>query len=162
MNRIEVKLDKSEYDIYDDYVNYLIDNCWLDEILEEVYPNESYGGIIPTLLYGMQCKKEEEIVWNRILPELNQTTICPLLMCPDDCDFSCILIVAEIENLGNTIKWKRLGVDETEETDPNKVGTSVNWLDKIECFEFKIEDYKLMISDFKKQYEIDKIKYEKQ
>jgi hypothetical protein len=34
-------------------------------------------------------------------------------MCPDDCDLSCILIIAEVESTDSTVTWHRLGVDVT-------------------------------------------------
>lgn len=33
----------------------------------------------------------------------------PLLLCPDDCDFSCVVIVAEVEKTDSHIYWKRIG-----------------------------------------------------
>lgn len=65
------------------------------------------------------------MAWRRILPGENQTTICPILVCPDDNDFSCTLIVAEIRNCGNTIQWKRVGLDQAKEWGTENVGASV-------------------------------------
>ena len=33
----------------------------------------------------------------------------PLLLCPDDCDFSCVVIVAEVEKTDSHVYWKRIG-----------------------------------------------------
>ena len=33
----------------------------------------------------------------------------PLLLCPDDCDFSCVVIIAEVEKTGSLVYWKRIG-----------------------------------------------------
>lgn len=35
--------------------------------------------------------------------------ITPILSCPDDFDFSCIVIVADVIKLKNTVLWKRIG-----------------------------------------------------
>lgn len=161
MNSIEVKIDNHKLFV-DSYSNYWIDNYWLDEKLEELYPNNLYDGLIPTLLFGMEMPEEEKIVWDRILPCKNEITICPILLCPDDLDFSCTVIVAEIENCDNTIKWRKIGLDLTEDFDPNKIGSKVEWFEELDGFVFKKEDYKLMLSEFKKQYEIDKLKWKKQ
>lgn len=88
MNKIEGKWDKSDYEGYYDFINYYIDNYWLDEKLDELYPNNMYKGLIPTLVPWLDRKDEKNVVWNRILPDINWTTICPILMCPDDCDLS--------------------------------------------------------------------------
>ncbi|WP_350289133.1 hypothetical protein [uncultured Croceitalea sp.] len=160
MNTIKVEIDKSEYEA-DDFANYRIDNYWLDEKLEELYPDKFYGGTIPTLLFGMEIPQEEKVVKKRILPEVNETTICPILMCPDDLDFSCTLIVAEIQNCENTIKWNRIGIDKTTEFEPEKVGSQVKWFDKMNKLEFTKTDYLKMLSDFEKFYEIEKVEWEK-
>ncbi len=160
MNTIKVEIDKHEY-VTDNYANYKIDDFWLDEKLEELYPGNMYDGIIPTLLFGMVIPKEEKVVWDRILPLQNETTICPILMCPDDLDFSCTLIVAEIQNYGKTIKWNRIGIDKTTEYDAEKVGSKVDWFEEINGFEFVKTEYETMLSEFKKHYKIDKLKWEK-
>lgn len=33
----------------------------------------------------------------------------PILSCPDDMDFSCIVIIAEVEKKGDVVYWKRIG-----------------------------------------------------
>ncbi|MBU3012300.1 hypothetical protein KO506_12865 [Polaribacter vadi] len=160
MNTIKVEIDKSEYNA-DDFANYRIDNFWLDEKLEELYPEKFYGGTIPTLLFGMEIPKEKEVVHKRILPNENEISICPILMCPDDCDFSCTLIVAEIQNCGNIIKWNKIGIDRTTEFEAEKVGSKVEWFDKLNGFEFTKIEYDQMLAEFKKHYEIDKVEWEK-
>jgi hypothetical protein len=156
MNSIKSILDKSDFEIYDDFLNFQVDGYWLDEKLEELYPGNMYKGTIPTLLFAMEMEKERKIVWNRILPEVGGKTICPILMCPDDCDFSCTLIDVEVENTGTTIKWNKIGIDRTKEFEPEVIGFTVEWLDKVEPLEFKIEDYRNMLDEFKKHFEIDK------
>lgn len=160
MNIIKGLLDKSDYKISDDFLNFNIDGYWLDERLDDLYPNNMYKGTVPTLLFSMEIEKERQIVWSRILPNTGQRTICPILMCPDDCDFSCTLILAEIENTFSTIKWNKIGLDKTKDLDPEKVGSIVEWFDKIKPLEFNYNDYVDMIDEFKKQYEIDKLKWE--
>ena len=105
MNTIKAKIDKSDYEIYDDFLNVEIDGYWLDEKLDQLYPNNFYKGLIPTLLFALEIEAEKEVVWERILPKEKSTSICPILMCPDDCDFSCTIIVAEIETSKHFIKW---------------------------------------------------------
>ncbi|WP_242203165.1 hypothetical protein [Aestuariivivens insulae] len=160
MNTIKVEIDKSEYGA-DDFANYRIDSFWLDEKLEELYPDKFYGGTIPTLLFGMEIPKEKEVVQKRILPNENETTICPILMCPDDCDFSCTLIVAEIQNCGDIIKWNKIGLDKTTDFEPEKVGFKVEWFKKMTKLEFTKADYLKMLSDFEKYYKLDKVEWEK-
>jgi len=154
MNQIEAKIDKSDYEIYPDFLNILIDNIWLDELLQNC-KRDAIKGTIPTLCFGMEDCRQEEVVWQRFFPETGETMICPILMCPDDNDFDCICIVAEIHNNGQTIMWQRIGDDGSDITDAKNVGTNVKWFQDFQRLEFSIADYSAVFSDFKKQYDLD-------
>ncbi|MCR8556750.1 hypothetical protein KXD93_03820 [Mucilaginibacter sp. BJC16-A38] len=156
MNTIEAQIDKSNYEIYDDFLNIKIDGEWLDEKLDQFYPGEMYKGTIPTLLFAIEIDTESKIVWNRILPHLNTTSICPILMCPDDRDFSCTLIVAEIECINDVVKWRRIGLDTTKDWQPENIGSEVKWFVKIPPYEFAKFEYLKMIKSFEIQFQKDK------
>jgi hypothetical protein len=79
-------------------------------------------------------------------------------MCPDDCDFSCSLIVVEIENWGGSVKWNRMGIDKSVSLETEKVGTKVDWFYKFGELEFAAEEYSEMIEAFIKQLEVDEMK----
>jgi hypothetical protein len=158
MNKIEGLLDRSEYEGYWDFINYRVDGYWLDERLDEIYPGKELRGLIPTLVYWMERDDEKAVVWNRILPEENQTSICPILMCPDDNDFSCTLVVAEIKNCGQTVVWKQMGLDNTREWEAEKVGSIVKWFDELRELSFLKVDYLAMLDSFRERLDIDKEK----
>lgn len=162
MNRIEGILDISDYEGYWDFINYRIDGYWLDEKLEELYPGNMYKGLIPTLVYWLGRNDEKKVVWKRILPNENETTICPILMCPDDNDFSCTLIVAEISNSGDVVQWRQIGIDRTTGWDAEKVGTTVEWFDKLNGFEFGMQDYLTMIDVFRRRMLFDESRSDEQ
>jgi hypothetical protein len=103
-------------------------------------------------------QKEEDLVWKTILPNKGEITICPILMCPDDFDFSCILIVAEIENDDSFIQWKRIGIDKQTKWFDHKIRYDIDWFPNFQSLNFEIDDYQKMIQDFEKQYQVDKIK----
>lgn len=156
MNTIEAHVDKSDYEVYGDFLNIKIDGEWLDEKLEQLYPGEMYKGTIPTLLFAMEIDAESKIVWNRISPVLNTVNVCPILMCPDDRDFSCTIIVAEVECFNDTVKWHRIGLDITKDWQAGSIGSEVKWFDKIPSFEFSKDAYLAMIKAFEAQFEIDR------
>ena len=81
-------------------------------------------------------------------------------MCPDDNDFSCTIIVAEIRNCGDLIQWKQIGIDKTKEWEAEKVGSTVEWFDKFEEFNFSKSDYLTMLETFKQRLPIDKLRIE--
>lgn len=162
MNKIKGQFDKSDYEIYDDFINFRIDDHWLDEQMEALYPGQGYKGLIPTLDVGLYDEREKRIVWDSILPPKNEVTICPILMCPDDNDFSCTLIVAEIENCGDYIQWKRIGLDQTGFRSADKFGTNIQWLEKLGAYNFEMQDYLETIASFQQQFTRDKKKDESQ
>jgi hypothetical protein len=162
MNKIQGILDKSDYEGYYDYVNFFIDDFWLDEKLEELYPGNLYKGLIPTLSYWMNREDERNLVWKRIIPDENEVKVCPILMCPDDLDFSCTTIVAEIQNYGTYIQWKRLGINEAISWEADTVGTQVRWLELFPKFDFEKTDYIRMLENFKRQYNLEKIRIDKE
>jgi len=157
MNSIKAILDKSDYEIYDDFLNFQIDGYWLDEKLDELYPDGMHKGLVPTLVESLYREDEREVVWKRIIPKENETTHCPILMCPDDNDFGCTLVIAEVVNYGDFIKWKKIGMNLTNEWEAEKVGSKVEWFDKIGELKFEISDYKKMLNDFKERMELDKL-----
>lgn len=161
MNQIKAKIDKSDYEGYADFLNIQIDGDWLDEYLDHISPNRNILGTIPTLSFGMMNPKEERVVWERILPNESSITACPILMCPDDCDFWCICVVAEIENYKGRIFWKRIGLDKSDIKDPRNVGEEVEWIPNMKFFDFDLAEYLAMIDAFKRQYEIDKADWER-
>ncbi|MFY7669506.1 hypothetical protein ACOSP6_00325 [Tenacibaculum sp. MEBiC06402] len=164
MNRIKTEKDKFNFTpAYGEnkFLNIKIDGVWIDEKFNKLYPNNFIEGTIPTLSYKLQTEIEEKIVWKRFLPAENTVTICPILMCPDDCDFECSLIVAEIENSKTQIRWNRIGLDKSETYKiKENVGSDVEWFKGKYSFEFERDEYLKVISNFKRQYEIDKIEYE--
>lgn len=148
MNKLKAAIDRSDYGDQYEFLNFQIDGFWLDEKLEEIYPGKNYKGLVPTLR-EMNFPEEQSIVWERILPEEGVKTICPILMCPDDCDFSCTIIVAEIENWGDVVLWNRIGLNVPVSTTSETVGIKVEWFTKIGGLEFEREEYNKMVETFR-------------
>ncbi|MBK8634740.1 MAG: hypothetical protein IPN72_14700 [Saprospiraceae bacterium] len=89
MNKIEGIQDNSDYEDYWDFRNFRIDGYWLDEKLDELYPDKMYKGLNLTLVCWMEREDEKQLFGKEFCQTKNETTICPILMCPDDSDFSC-------------------------------------------------------------------------
>ena len=53
--------------------------------------------------------------------------ILPVLLCPDDFDFSCLTVVVEVSVDDEKVFWKRFGLDVTEP--PRYIGETIEWLD---------------------------------
>ncbi|MCK6073914.1 hypothetical protein [Paenibacillus silvae] len=87
-----------------------IDGIPLDLYLHNLYPDNLYLGLIPTITDWIGLKEEAELVLRRFISE-EEIIILPILMCPDDCDLTCTLIVAEVLKSDDQVIWRRIGVD---------------------------------------------------
>ena len=122
-------------------------------MLEQLHPNNFLKGLVPTLLFWMEIDQEMEIVWKRIFPDPGIVSYCPILMCPDDCDFSCTLIIAEVENNENYVYWNKLGIDKTNNLNPEMVGSTVDWFETPTNLCFDMNEYKKLVQDFKNDFQ---------
>ncbi len=152
MNQITAIEDKSEYSI-ERHLVIAIDGEPLDHIIAKFDPTGDLAlkGLVPTLLDWLDNEEEKRVAWERILPEEGQTTFAPVLMCPDDCDFWCTIIIAEIERRKDEIVWKRIGRDIGRiGGKPDSVGNEVEWFDQEE-FIFYTTNYIKFIKEFEKK-----------
>lgn len=135
---------KEQYELQGvEILNYNVDGIWLDEALEKKYPNYGIDELIPSLLYRFDDKEVKEYISNNIFPNPNQTAVCPILTCNQGCGLNCTNIVAEIENNGNQIMWKRLGLR------ASGLDKSIQWLDIFTNLEFTYKEYNGLLEDFK-------------
>ncbi len=116
-----------------------------------------YEGSIPTLLDVFYDEipdnaKAKQVVWERINTVGETPVIAPLLMCPDDLDFYCFVVVAEIRCVGDTVRWERIGLDDLENRgiQPETLGEKVLWFDYIPPLVFPKEEYFECIETFRK------------
>lgn len=152
MNKIEAIKGKSEHSL-NDHLIITVDGRPLDHFIIDfdIHGRHAFKGLVPTLLDWLDNEDERRVVWTRIFPSIGQTTIGPILMCPDDCNFLCTTVVAEIRRTENTIEWRRLGrnVSPTNRS-VERMGQEVNWFPGVE-FSFDTNDYVACIESFKKE-----------
>lgn len=77
----------------------------------------------------------------------------PILLCPDDFDFSCTVIVVEVVCIEDKVIWRKFGIDTTSfEIDeialPKYIGKNVDWFANIGPFEFSRTEYLLCVTQF--------------
>ncbi|MFD2672308.1 hypothetical protein [Marinicrinis sediminis] len=122
----------------------VIDGKPLDAWLDEFYPDRVLRGLVPMILDWMVDEKEAKFVQDCFLSE-KQMKLLPVLMCPDDCDFSCTVIVAEVLMDGPYVIWKRMGqlVHQKEDwhNGIESSGGEVDWFDKVPVLKFDKEMY---------------------
>lgn len=69
--------------------------------------------------------KDEQLAWSRITPgEAGVSTIVPILVCSDDMDFNCTVIVIEQLVSDDTVQWIRWGFSASLGLE---VGISTKW-----------------------------------
>jgi len=152
MNKIRAINGKSEYSLTDHLI-ITVDGRPLDYFISDFDKNGRHGykGLVPTLLDWLENEDERKVAWTRILPAIGQMTIGPILMCPDDCNFLCTTVVAQIKRTEKTIEWTRLGenASPTNKSVEN-MGREVNWFPGVQ-FDFDINDYLDCLESFKKE-----------
>ncbi|MFD1736837.1 hypothetical protein ACFSCX_09680 [Bacillus salitolerans] len=134
---------KSEYcDV--EHQTILIDDTPLDILLHQNYPSELLLGLIPLIMDWVDNLIEREFIKVRYKSK-NEEFVLPILMCPDDCDLWCTVIVAHVVRTNEYIIWDKIGIDRSSSEELLKgydcIGSRVEWLDKIPQMKFDVAEY---------------------
>lgn len=120
MNKIEVKSVMTPY-AYSEYY-WVIDGKAITEYLDmwprKVSDSEDFhtdfqqrrdtmSGLLPAWCGELEWQWENDFVWELI--DSPEEWNVPILVCEDDCDLSCIVILVHIRKAGNRIFWERIG-----------------------------------------------------
>ncbi|GED72991.1 hypothetical protein BRE01_66930 [Brevibacillus reuszeri] len=152
VNKIEVESLKSAH-CEAEHHTIVIDGTPLDLLLHSQYTSDNLLGMIPTIIDWVDEPKEKEFLKKRFNSE-DKEVILPVLMCPDDCDLLCTVIVANVVKTDEYIIWKQVGIDRSNEEfrqlGYDGIGTTVDWLEKIPPMTFENTIY---ISQLRKIYD---------
>ncbi|MBA3469745.1 MAG: hypothetical protein H0T53_08880 [Herpetosiphonaceae bacterium] len=154
MNTIRSGLHKTRY-ANGPHMVILVDDIPLDEFLAARFGDQHQLllGLIPTLLDSLEDPGERNLTWQRIDPPVSGTTVAPVLMCADDQDFWCVIIVVEVEATEDAIIWHRFGYA-TGAADlarmPEAVFDTVRWFEPQERLTFTVADYQACLAQFRK------------
>ena len=122
MNRIHMELVQTIYD-YGEYY-WMIDGRPIVRYLNEAVSAgtcprlEVFGsleGLLPAWTGELVWKAENRFIWE--LVDSSEDLNVPVLVCEDDCDLSCIVIMAKIRKEPDTVYWDSLGVLSLENQD---------------------------------------------
>lgn len=143
MDKIEVKNNKSIYEVYDnEFLDIYINDQPLHFYLDNKLPGNKILGLVPPFDGWLIDKEDENILWDRLIPEEGKTTILPILICPDDRDYVCTVVVTKVIFGQETVYWQHFGMDNSEtQNNPAAVGTKVNWLNHNDRLTFSKEEY---------------------
>lgn len=132
MNHIDVEDIETIHEYKENY--WIIDGKLLPEYLsiwaaETIDDNlklmEPFHGLCPAWSKELDWSGEIRWVWKLI--EMD-SVVLPLLLCPEDLDFSCIVIVVEVEKTKDFVYWNRVGyvLHENEDFEEEKKNGILN------------------------------------
>lgn len=150
VSTITTVISPSEY-VAEPHMNFLVDGVPLDALLDGWYPNRQISGLIPTTLNWLHSDNEQAVVWNRFLDRTANRSIVPILCCPDDLDFSCVLVVADTRISAEHVEWRAFGFDTTPTGRlPDNIGATVDWLPRKDALCFDRAEFDAVASRFRK------------
>ncbi|CAA6802351.1 MAG: Unknown protein [uncultured Sulfurovum sp.] len=138
-DKIEVKYDINPY-MNGEFLNIFINGESIEKLCNTT-------GLIPSFLHLMD-EDEEEQVWDMLESDSDEVSVLPILICSEDLDLSCSVVVVEVQKLENSVKWLRMGYGELGWIDESSLISSVP------SFEFTHEEYDRCIRAFKWQRDV--------
>lgn len=81
----------------------------------------------------LTSRADIDLAWERLYSweRLGESVIVPLLVCPDDMDFHCTVLVAEQISTQSEIKWARFGF-----TKDTELSHDVDWIPNVPVTSF--------------------------
>lgn len=145
MNSIKAELTTTEY-VNGEHLMIFVDDIRLDKWLASKLDDKNYIGLIPAWLGWLLNPKEQKYVWVTTKLCKTKTTIVPILICPDDLDFSCTVVVCEVKYADTSVQWARVGLDRTGF--PTYIGKDIDWLENVPSLHFLRKQYEDCINGF--------------
>lgn len=115
MDRIKIEKVMTQYGYEESY--WSIDGKVLPQYLDECVSKThsaylsniggTFDGLCPAWSKELDFKGDIRFVWELIRRE--NATILPILLCPEDLDFSCTVIVVEVNKTKDFVYWNRVG-----------------------------------------------------
>lgn len=107
-----------------------IDGKPLEDIILENQTQVSRG-IVPTLLNWLENEEERKEVWERTLPVEGTKADFPILMCSEDIDLWCTLIMVEVTTDEKYVYWNKFGLENSDAQTPKEIGKNIEWFPNI-------------------------------
>ncbi|CAM3597953.1 hypothetical protein CCOS865_04133 [Pseudomonas reidholzensis] len=123
----------------------LIDDVGIEQWLAEHLADEQLS-FLGLSLNWLIDDAEEALAKRRFTPgEDGSSTIVPLLVCSDDMDLGCTVLVAEQVVEGGTLSWVRFGWSISEGLE---VGAQTRWISSSQPVVFALENFQRAVEDF--------------
>ncbi|MDC6379804.1 hypothetical protein BW687_006365 [Pseudomonas graminis] len=146
MNQLSVASHKSKYS-QGFYSTFAIDGAALEIWLPEQEPAAELHLVAAHV--GLYSDDDTDLVWDRIYSTApGWKTLIPLLVCSDDMDLTCTVIVVEQFAYEDRIEWRRFGLLEEVITLEQP---RVRWFEAIPSVVFGRAQFHQTLDDFRKQ-----------
>jgi hypothetical protein len=107
-----------------------IDGRALEIVISEIANEPDIAGLAPAHSW-LHNKAELALAWERLLSfNVGQLSAVPLLICPDDMDLNCTVLLAEQHCVEGEFVWTRFGYALDRELN------DVSWLQTVPPFRF--------------------------
>jgi hypothetical protein len=138
VNHIEAIRAPSKF-VPEPHLSFWVDGGPLDVAL-------GLDGHVSSLLGWFHDDAECAVPWERILPEIGRTGYAPVLICVDDLDLTCSVVIAEVVAEPEVIRWDRLGISAAA---GRAVGSVVLWEPAWGPYRFGRAQYEACLAKFK-------------
>lgn len=142
-------IEVSLADYLDPNLTYLISGTPLQELLRVATGDDSMLGLVSPWFGCLHSEREQAIVDQRLDPRIYGPGRVPVLVCSDDLDFDCTVVIADVFVDDDTIRWKQLGFDRTQSREPTGIGQTVERIDSIGELYFRRRQYEECVDAFK-------------
>lgn len=108
MNKIDMQYIKTIYNYAEHY--FIIDGKVITQYIDEYNKNinTSFLGLMPAWTGKLEYEDENCIIWEMIDSKANNINI-PILVCEDDCDLSCTVVIVKIRKSDKFVYWDKIG-----------------------------------------------------
>lgn len=120
MNDIKVKPVKTRYQYEEVY--WMIDEKPIVQYIDEYRKSSgcwnassSMMGLLPAWSGQLLNKADNQFIWELI--DARECLNVPILVCEDDCDLTCIVIMSRIRKEAQSVYWDKIGVLNHENID---------------------------------------------
>ncbi|MFZ5986349.1 MAG: hypothetical protein ACOYWZ_04375 [Bacillota bacterium] len=108
MNKLEIKKTTTDYQF--EHLGIYIDDTLIDIYLFEHTHKETMKGLISAWFIELDSKSEVEYIRECVKIENEEGVSVPILVCPEDLDLWCTVVVAKIIHTKDSVIWEKVGV----------------------------------------------------
>ncbi|WP_419735927.1 hypothetical protein [Pseudomonas sp. COR18] len=108
--------------------------------------NYELAAMLGLSLIWLLEEEEQELAKRRFAPgEDGTSTLVPLLVCADDMDFDCTVLMVEQVVANDVVTWARFGLSVS---DGLEVGAQTRWIVDCQPVSFALSDFQQALEDF--------------